>query len=63
MAETLLKVPAVAERLNLSRSATYELISRRELRSVSIGRARRVPESEIDRFIAIRMAESDRSAA
>lgn len=63
MAETLLKVPTVAARLNLSRSATYELIQRHELRAVRIGRARRVPESEVDRFIAVRMAEADRAIA
>lgn len=63
MAEILLKVPEVAERLRLSRSLTYELIQRNELRAIRIGRARRVPESEVDRFIAIRMAEADRAIA
>ncbi len=63
MAEALLKVPAVAARLNLGLSKTYELIQRNEIRAVRIGRSRRVPESEVDRFIAIRMAESDRAIA
>ena len=63
MAETLLKVPEVAERLRLSRSLVYELIARNELRAIRIGRSRRVPESEVERFVAIRMAEADRAIA
>jgi excisionase family DNA binding protein len=61
--ERLLKVPSVAERLNLSRSATYALLASGAIRSVSIGRARRVAESEVDRFIESRMAESHRGLA
>jgi len=57
-----MRVNDVAERLLLSRSKTYELIAAGELRAVRIGRARRVPESEVERFVAVRMAEADRAA-
>ena len=60
METRLLKVPDVAARLTLSRSKTYELIDDGELRAIRVGRARRVPESEVDRFVAVRMAEAER---
>jgi excisionase family DNA binding protein len=59
METRLLKVPEVAARLNLSRSLTYELVQRGDIRAVRIGRARRVPESEVARFVAVAMAKSD----
>ena len=59
METRLLKVPDVAARLTLSRSKTYELIQTGELRAIRVGRARRVPESEAERFVALRMAEAD----
>jgi excisionase family DNA binding protein len=60
METRLLRVSAVAARLTLSRSKTYELIQTGELRAIRVGRARRVPESEVERFVALRMAEGDR---
>ena len=61
METRLLKVPDVAARLTLSRSKTYELIQTGELRAMRVGRARRVPESEVERFVALRMAGADRA--
>jgi excisionase family DNA binding protein len=49
--ERLLKVGEVVDRLQVSRSTVYELMARSELASVSIGRSRRIPEAELDRFI------------
>ena len=40
--EKLLKATDVAEVLNISRSMSYRIIQRGEIRSVSIGRAKRV---------------------
>ena len=60
METRLLKVPDVAARLTLSRSKTYGLIQTGELRAIRVGCARRVPESEVERFVASRMAEADR---
>lgn len=47
----LLRIPEAAQRLALSRSKLYELIYRGEIRTVRIGRAVRIAESELDRFI------------
>ena len=48
---TLLTVRETAERLSLSKQTVYVLINSGQLRSVSIGRARRIPESAIEEFI------------
>ena len=53
----LLRVPQVAARLNLSRSKTYELVGV-ELRPIRIGRAIRIPASEVEAFIARRLADN-----
>jgi len=52
METVLLKIPEVLERLAISQTKLYELMSSGELRSVKLGRSRRVPSDEIDRFIA-----------
>lgn len=41
----------VADRLSISRAKTYQLIKSGELRSVKIGRSRRVPESAIVEYV------------
>ena len=43
MEKLLLSVEEAADRLSLGRTKTYELIASGQLRSVNIGRARRVP--------------------
>jgi excisionase family DNA binding protein len=52
METVLLKIPEVLERLAISQTKLYELMSSGELRSVKVGRSRRVPSDELDRFIA-----------
>lgn len=52
-------VEEAAEALSLSRTMVYELIRTGELRSVKVGRARRVPADAIDEFVANLLAESD----
>jgi excisionase family DNA binding protein len=49
--EELLRVERVAEKLGLSRSATYELVSAGRIRSLKLGRARRVRSADVDAFI------------
>ena len=52
MAEHLLRPEDVArEWLKLSRARIYELIATGQLRSVMIGRSRRIPESAIRELI------------
>lgn len=45
-----------AERLDVGRTTVYELIKSGELKSVKIGRARRVPEAALVEFIESRAA-------
>lgn len=56
--EILLTVNEAAARLAIGRTMLYELIARRELRTVKIGRARRVPESALDEWIARQLRDS-----
>ena len=51
--DRLLTVPEVAEVLRHGRTRVYQLIGEGRLPSVAVGpRARRVRESDLDRFIA-----------
>ncbi len=52
MAETFLTVKEVARRLAVGRTTVYELIAKRELVVIKIGRATRIPESALERWIA-----------
>ena len=47
----LYTVAQVAEILCIGRSKTYELVMRGDIASITIGRLRRIPASEIARFI------------
>jgi excisionase family DNA binding protein len=51
MDRVLLKVSEVAGAIGLSRSKTYELISRGDIESVMIGRSRRVPSEAVIDFV------------
>ncbi|WP_433081612.1 helix-turn-helix domain-containing protein [Dactylosporangium sp. CA-052675] len=48
----LLRVEDAARLLNIGRSAVYDLIRSRRLRSVKIGASRRVPREAIDEVSA-----------
>jgi excisionase family DNA binding protein len=48
---SLMTVEAAATRLALGRSKAWELITSGELRSVQIGRSRRVPSDAVDEYI------------
>jgi excisionase family DNA binding protein len=52
METVLLKIPQVMERLAVGQTKVYELISSGHLRSVRVGRGRRIPSDELERFIA-----------
>ena len=53
----LLTVSETADRLSLGKSKTWELIQEGRLHPVRIGRAVRLPASEVDRFVAKLQAE------
>jgi excisionase family DNA binding protein len=52
METLLLKVPEVMARLAVGQTKVYELMSSGELRSVKVGRSRRVPSDDLERFVA-----------
>ncbi|MDO3645654.1 helix-turn-helix domain-containing protein [Nocardia mangyaensis] len=56
----LLTIPEACERLRLSRWSIYQLIHRRELTSIKIGRRRFISTAEVDRFVA-NLADGGRS--
>ncbi|MFG3065270.1 helix-turn-helix domain-containing protein [Streptomyces sp. NPDC048231] len=51
----LLTVPQVMERLQLGRTAVYDLIRTRQLASIALGRARRIPTHALTDFIRTRL--------
>jgi len=58
----LLSIICAAERLSLGRSKVYELMQAGELRAVRIGRAVRIPTSEVDGYAARLLQEVDAEA-
>jgi excisionase family DNA binding protein len=48
----LVRVEQAAKQLGISRTVAFRLVHDGELRSVKIGRARRVPQSAIDAYVA-----------
>ncbi|WP_282204003.1 helix-turn-helix domain-containing protein [Kitasatospora fiedleri] len=53
--EDLLTVPQVMARLQLGRSAVYDLLRTRQLASIALGRARRIPTHALNDFIRTRL--------
>ncbi|MHB9857442.1 helix-turn-helix domain-containing protein [Streptomyces sp. YIM S03343] len=53
----LLTVPQVMERLQLGRSAVYDLLRTRQLPSLTLGRARRIPAAALDSLITTRLEQ------
>ncbi|MFJ8862588.1 helix-turn-helix domain-containing protein [Streptomyces sp. NPDC102451] len=51
----LLTVPQVMARLQLGRSAVYDLLRTRQLASLTLGRARRIPTHALSNFIRTRL--------
>ncbi|MGD9794044.1 MAG: helix-turn-helix domain-containing protein [Acidimicrobiia bacterium] len=52
----LVTLPDAAEYLAVSRGALYCLLGSGQLASVHIGRARRIPRAELQRFVRDRLA-------
>lgn len=63
MGETLLTVNEAAARLAIGRTTLYELIANHELHTVKIGRARRIPESAVDEWIARHIRDQKREGS
>ncbi|MBC9730899.1 helix-turn-helix domain-containing protein [Streptomyces sp. TRM68367] len=45
------------ERLQLGRTAVYDLLRTRQLTSLTLGRARRIPAHALDRLITTRLEQ------
>jgi excisionase family DNA binding protein len=60
--ESLLTIREVASRLAIGRTTVYELIAKQELKTIKIGRARRVPESVLEQWIARQLSDGDRNS-
>src|SRR4051794_627049 len=54
----LWRIDDAAERLSMSRAATYRLVDAGEIAAVRIGRARRIPNGALEEFVARREAEA-----
>jgi excisionase family DNA binding protein len=50
-AETLFTPEGAAEHLNLSRSRIFQMMGSGELRSIKIGKARRIPQRAIEELV------------
>ncbi|MFD5258838.1 helix-turn-helix domain-containing protein [Streptomyces bobili] len=55
--EELLTVPQVMARLQLGRSAVYDLLRTGQLASITVGRARRIPAHSLTDFIRTRLEQ------
>lgn len=53
----LLTVEEAAERLSLGRTSVFSLISANEIRSVKIGKARRIVASSLHDYVAAKLAD------
>ncbi|MFD7736396.1 helix-turn-helix domain-containing protein [Kitasatospora phosalacinea] len=53
----LLTVPQVMARLQLGRSAVYDLLRTRQLGSITLGRSRRIPALALTDFIRTRLEQ------
>lgn len=59
----LLTVKQAGARLNLSNPKLYELINSGELRSIKVGRARRIPTFALEEFVEGRLDPDGSNAA
>ncbi|GGT32497.1 helix-turn-helix domain-containing protein [Streptomyces purpureus] len=57
LSQELLTVPQVMARLQLGRSAVYDLLRSGQLASITLGRARRIPAHALTDFIRARIEQ------
>jgi excisionase family DNA binding protein len=58
--KSLLKATEVAKILNVSRAMAYQLMQRGEIRTVSIGSAKRVRREDLERYIQENLSQDNR---
>ena len=57
--ELLLTINEAARRLSVGRSFFYQLVQSGEIKSVKLGRSRRIPLTALEEFTDRRLAESE----
>jgi excisionase family DNA binding protein len=55
----LLTVEQVAEQLGIGRTTVYRLLKDGQIESVTVGRLRRIPQTEVDAYVGRLTAESE----
>lgn len=63
MEKVFLTVPELAQILNVGRSTAYDLVLRGQIVSVKLGKCRRVPVSEVEKYVQRLVQESALPAA
>ena len=61
-AQLLLSVEEAARRLGIRRTLMYTLMMSGEIRSIHVGRLRKVPVQALEAFVARRLSESEAEA-
>jgi excisionase family DNA binding protein len=59
MDQLLIKPEEAAKAISVSRSTFYEMLARREIESVSIGRSRRIPVAALRRWVEDRASQQN----
>ncbi len=54
----LLTVEEAAERLSLGRTLVYDLVMRKQITSLKVGRARRIPVTALDEFVTHELGQT-----
>jgi excisionase family DNA binding protein len=62
MQRVLLRMDEAADSLAVSKSHIERMVARGELRTVQVGRGRRVPVSEIERWVAERVSPREEAS-
>ncbi len=63
MDRVLFRITEAAEMLGLSRATVYELVQRREIRTLRVGTARRIPAEAIGEFVRRKEEEAETAAS
>jgi excisionase family DNA binding protein len=63
MDQLLIKPEEAAKAISVSRSTFYEMLARREIESVSIGRSRRIPVAALRRWVEAQASRQNANAA
>jgi excisionase family DNA binding protein len=63
MDQLLIKPEEAARAISVSRSTLYDMLARREIESVSIGRSRRIPVAALRRWVEAQASRQNANTA